>query len=231
MSVLFPHFRNLFKLLLSTPMISGALVVLGLSSQLQAQDKAGRFEYEETLKYCIDIHGNPGFNNNNKIGSCTEFKYKEFDWLFKFRLFFHKDLRGSSFMEVQQEGIPLKKKNLEGCKFNGAILRSAHFEKSRLAFVDFRHADLDSAHLNGLTAMNGNYDRANLYGTNFSLSNLDNSTFKQATAMALDMTGVHCQNCDFTQANLSQAKLSTVLLLMPVLPRSISNSPTCKALS
>jgi uncharacterized protein YjbI with pentapeptide repeats len=107
--------------------------------------------------------------------------------------------------------------NLESAHFSQAILTEANLQnasliktnlsKADLSFINLKMANLSEANLSKVICIEGNISEANLSGASLFCANCQRTTFQGALLQETNLSGGNFGECDFTNADLSFAKL------------------------
>ena len=104
--------------------------------------------------------------------------------------------------KVFEEGIDLRKLDLEEIILNKAVLRYAHLEGADLSFAQLEEADLFFAHLEG-----ANLWQAHLEGASLSGARLEETDFLGAHLEGADLSVAHLEGADLRESHIEGADL------------------------
>jgi hypothetical protein len=96
------------------------------------------------------------------------------------------------------QGINLAGVNLQGCKFNGELLKQ----------IDLSGANLSGANLGSSVITNTNLGGANLSGANLRDVKMNNVVLKEANLCGAKLEGADLTDIDLSKADLTEARLS-----------------------
>jgi uncharacterized protein YjbI with pentapeptide repeats len=113
-------------------------------------------------------------------------------------------LHGLDLGEVNLAGVQLDKLDLQGSRFDGAVLTGAKLGICKLQSASFARADLTGASLSYLEADGANFEDAKLAGCYMFLASLKNANCRRADLTGADLMSAYLQGADFTGAKLDR---------------------------
>ncbi len=112
------------------------------------------------------------------------------------------DLRGANLQRADLNGLKFEKALLSGARLQGANLSQAHLQKADLVGAQMHGVNAFKAHLQG-----SNLEKAQLQG-----ANCHNTYFGGANMLRADLQGAELDNAQMQHSNLWRAKMQAAIL-------------------
>lgn len=168
-------------------------------------DPKKEVHYDEDKHRCVNLDGEIGWRKVYKIADCTDFRGKKVNWLFKWRLYWSKNIRGSNWSDTEYSKLRLKSKKLEGSSFVKSVLHETKFDRSDISFSDFTEAELDKARMKRIIAEGVQFNKANLHGSIATGSRFSWSDFSDSFLHAVDFSSSVGSLVKFERADILNA--------------------------
>jgi len=211
-----PHFFQETTVLMSMKpiylLILGGVLVSSISSFEASASE--RVEYNGLSHRCERENGNGdrAFRISGGIGPCRDLTNISQNFLFHWRLYFSKDLKGIGLFGGKRKKVRLKNKNLEGSLFSETEVEEINLRKSQLSYIEIIQSKLINADISKASGRDLKILASNLHGANFNRSDFKKVNFEESILTSINFEFGSCLGCSFNRVRLGQAKLNNLTL-------------------